>query len=289
MIRSLLLSATLLGCSLISSVAAQAVTLTWDAAAVDAQCKAAVTGSGNTYEGKFDITYSFGSSGAQSGTIGTGVTIADGTFTANVNYTLGPTWSFSACCISPTAMGGAKFRCCCGAGTFPLNPATSTAPTDVYPICPSDTMLVGPVATLGDGALVYQYGPVNFCSGCDREAQGVTKWDIAKNQCVTQNGGTGASPAPAPATSAAAPDATPAAVPTPIASAPTSLSASASAASRSTTSKASTTTRASTSAATSIASTSPGTSSAQGNGASGTAAVSLVGLLLAAVAAVAVV
>ncbi|KXS16647.1 hypothetical protein M427DRAFT_43450 [Gonapodya prolifera JEL478] len=196
-----------------AAVAAQQVALTWDAAAVDAQCRAAVTGSGNTYDGKFDITYSAGLSGALSGTIGSGITITAGTYSAMVNYTLAPTWSFGACCISPTATGGPKFRCCCGASNIAITPNVSTAPANVYAACPAGTDLTTPIATLGDGTRVFQNGPISYCSA----------------------GSTGASPAPAPAASgsgsstAAGATGSPSAAATPAAASASSPSSTASA------------------------------------------------------------
>ncbi|KAJ3335805.1 hypothetical protein HDU93_004377 [Gonapodya sp. JEL0774] len=75
------------------------LTVTWDPAAVDAQCKAAVTGSGNTYNGQIDVIYTTGLSGAQSGTAGSGISISAGTFTATANFTNYLSYNMTACCM----------------------------------------------------------------------------------------------------------------------------------------------------------------------------------------------
>ncbi|KAJ3334808.1 hypothetical protein HDU93_007236 [Gonapodya sp. JEL0774] len=90
------------------------VSVEWDAAAVDAQCKAVVVGSKWKYDGHADIIYSSGPSGAEQTIVDSALNVTDGQSILNVT---GAVWNASnvdACCIvTPDQFQtvGNKLRC----------------------------------------------------------------------------------------------------------------------------------------------------------------------------------
>ncbi|KAJ3334809.1 hypothetical protein HDU93_007237 [Gonapodya sp. JEL0774] len=124
--RSALVSALLLAASTVVSAqttlstpsnagSLYLVTVSWNATAADAQCKALVAGDSKwKYDGHIDIIYVGGPTAAQQSIVDPAVDVSDGQTLYNVTGDMWDISGLTACCIVPSSqyeIVGAKFRC----------------------------------------------------------------------------------------------------------------------------------------------------------------------------------